>query len=66
MIVTFEETGETREVKGLCLVCFPYPHVMGGDDYEIVSPQGLAHAGGEFGITDCGKDATRTNWWWRL
>ena len=59
-----EEPKRTRIVKRACHVCrapFSIDHV------QIVSPQGVAHesSGVLDGMTDCGKDATVRDWWWR-
>lgn len=64
LVVWWEEEPErTRKVVRGCKVC-------GGDISEplIVSPSGVAHesSGVNDGTTDCGKDATGADWWWRL
>jgi len=63
--VFFEESGEEREVKGFCSVCF-----AGGEGadppVDLVSPSGLVHAGLDGGKTFCGYDATGDDWWWRV
>lgn len=62
--VTFEGTGEKREVVRDCKVC------LSGDELGygcgIVSPSGIAHIGVYGGDTRCGKDATGDGWWWPL
>jgi hypothetical protein len=61
MKVTFEETGEQREVVGYCRRCFRAEP----DEIEvvIVSPDGMAHRGSDYGNTLCGIDATGARWW---
>lgn len=61
LIVHWEEDPErTRKVVSMCKICK-------GDisDPMIVSPTGKAHESEGYGITICGKDATRKDWWWR-
>lgn len=59
--VVFEETGETRKVRGWCSVCIAGSEVYGDG---VVSPSGLMHIGMTGGETKCGKDATCDGWWW--
>lgn len=60
-VVTFEETGETREVKTWCLQC------QADSDFTIVSPTGKAHYSSDSGEkTRCGIHATGDAWWHRL
>jgi hypothetical protein len=59
--VTFDETGEEREVKTWCLRC------QADSDFTIVSPTGKAHYSSDTGEdTRCGIDATGADWWHRL
>lgn len=62
-IVTFDETGEIREVVRDCKVCLSGHEVYG---CEVVSPSGVAHIGMTGGDTKCGRDATLDGWWWPL
>ena len=57
----FEETGEERTVVKVCAICKPDL-----DRAYIVSPAGVAHHGSDYGMTDCGHDATGPDWWWPL
>lgn len=59
--VTYDETGEEREVVGYCRACRVHPD----DEVMLVSPQGIAHHA-EQDTTDCGHNATGDGWWWRL
>jgi len=64
--VFFEDTGEERELKGFCSVCYPEAPLTWRDvDIDIVSPSGTVHALGGWGNTVCGRDATGESWWWR-
>lgn len=64
MRVTFDETGEEREVTSFCKRCLKIePDEL---NVMIVSPDGMAHAGSDNGHTLCGIDATGRNWWHRL
>jgi hypothetical protein len=74
-VVSFEETGAEREVRGFCERCQASVsqgnhtrRMSGWRDVQIVSPSGLAHAGHETHPerTACGLDATGQAWWWRL
>jgi hypothetical protein len=66
-----EQPERTREVVGVCKVCarygeFWYGVTLGQDiPFHVVSPTGLAHSSSGDGVTDCGKDATGDDWWWR-
>lgn len=62
-VVTFEETGDTREVLRDCASC-----LRAGEHYgcAVISPSGIAHIGCDGGNTLCGKDATGDAWWWPL
>lgn len=55
------------EVKGYCARCYHgQPRVTDPDrEVRLVSPTGLAHHG-NIGRTDCGREATGPDWWWRL
>ena len=78
--VYFEETGEFREVKRLCLRCAwnvssnpsVHPFILLPEDapiVPIVSPSGIGHLGHPWRGSDhtaCGKDATGDRWWHRL
>ena len=60
-VVTFDETGEEREVVKWCDRC------QADSDFTIVSPRGTAHYSSDTGEdTRCGIDATGDNWWHRL
>lgn len=67
--VTFEETGEQRDVKRTCNRCFGTGVAVAElDVIEVVSQWGTAHKGGDGtldGHTSCGIDATGPTWWWR-
>lgn len=66
MVVVFEDTGRTLEVRRACNRCY------GGAEsvseigaLEVVSRYGTAHAvGGEAYMTRCGRDARGPQWWW--
>ena len=60
--VTFDETGETRDVLRDCKVCRRHAEVYGTG---VLSPSGVAHIT-EYEDTLCGKDATGDGWWWPL
>lgn len=65
--VTFEETGETREVKRTCNRCYGRAiSVQELDVIEVVSRYGTAHHGADYGMTECGIDATGLGWWHHL
>jgi len=59
-VVTFDETGEKRVVRGWCRICARHESLAEG----VISPSGLMHIGHGHGITACGKDATGDGWWW--
>jgi hypothetical protein len=58
----FTETGERRKIKSRCRVC--YPPGTTDDQQGCVSANGVEHVGTLYGMTFCGKDATRHDWWW--
>jgi hypothetical protein len=65
-----DEPGKRRKVKSICSACqrisnrdYRLPLLI--DKPPIVSPTGIVHSDGEYGITDCGRDATGPEWWWR-
>jgi len=67
-----EDPTRTREVKGICRVCrihtyHNYGITLRVETVMIVSPSGLGHAQHEWisENTQCGKDATGPDWWWR-
>jgi hypothetical protein len=63
--VAFEETGEIRDVLGMCAVCRIDQEDVRADKF-LLSPQGVAHRQ-SFDIpenTVCGHDATKDGWWW--
>jgi hypothetical protein len=65
--VTFEETGEEREIRHYCVRCSRSPFAPKPPwDADIVSRNGVAHLGSEYGHTLCGIDATGDGWWHRL
>jgi len=51
LVVTFVETGEEREARRYCRICFPCPL---NDDVMLVSPSGVVHHSDEWGMTPCG------------
>lgn len=61
-VVTFDETGEEREVVRDCKVCRSAREVYG---QGVVSPTGIVHIT-EYEDTLCGKNATGSDWWWPL
>lgn len=68
-----DDSGRSRVVRGVCMVCHSYMRREYGvsitrGSAPIVSPSGLAHAGHDHidGDTACGKDATGPDWWWKL
>jgi len=71
--VWFEETGERREIVGVCARCkersgrYGEP-VLSEYDACIVGPRGVAHSQSYTHPerTLCGRDATGESWWWRL
>lgn len=59
-----EEAVPQPVVKRRCASC-----VKQGGDWSgpgVISPNGIEHAGADYGLTECGKDATGDNWWWPL
>lgn len=67
--VTFEETGEEREITQVCARCQKAwwgQSELTAEDCGIVSPRGFGHAGADYGFTLCGIDATGDKWWHRL
>lgn len=67
--VVFEETGEEREIRRECARCQASElSTYGVTDFgiEIVSPNGTAHLGDDYGHTLCGIDATPNGWWHRV
>jgi len=54
--------------KDVCKVCqFVCDAEYGGqgDPFAILNTKtGLWHSGGEWGVTDCGKDVSRDHWRW--
>ena len=53
-----------RVVKRCCPVCYPngeHPHEV---CIQVVSRVGVAHRGSEYGMTECGRNATGRDWWW--
>jgi hypothetical protein len=66
--VTFEETGERREVTRRCETCGR--SIIGGWEshpgFGVVSITGVEHVGVDYGRTACGKDADGPSWWWPL
>lgn len=61
MKVHFAETGEELEVVSYCRRCYQTEPVE--IEVVIVSRDGIAHAGSDYGHTLCGIDATGKNWW---
>lgn len=53
------------KVVGLCSRCFPGEDIS-DVDIRLVSPNGIVHESGDYGVTDCGHDATKHGWWWAL
>lgn len=65
-VVTFEETGEKREVRRACNRCYGNAvSVAELELIEVVSRYGTAHKGADYGETACGIDATGPDWWHR-
>ena len=67
-----EDPTRTRVVKDICKVCQnamirDYGIALKVETVMIVSPSGLGHAQHEWHTenTECGKDATGPDWWWR-
>lgn len=48
-----------------CSRCFP-GEKLEEIDVRLVSPRGVVHAGRDYGMTWCGRDATGPGWWWAL
>lgn len=65
-VVWFENTGEEREVTSGCFRCGVSHDDLDGLREVVVSPSGKAHFGAEYGLTQCGIDATADGWWWPL
>jgi len=68
-VVIFDETGEERTVRGVCRRCYRCGELVSElsvAELQVVSPMGIAHYANEYGDTDCGRNATREGWWWKL
>ena len=68
--MTFSEHAESEmvpmpQVRRGCQLCGVTTQDI-ASCYVVVSPSGLAHHGEDFGVTQCGKDATGDGWWWPL
>ena len=54
--------------KKACKVCGTFSarlYGSKGDPFLILNTKtGTWHSGGDWGVTDCGKDATRDHWRW--
>lgn len=63
--IVYWEDDRKRErwVRRWCPICRPEGGSL--DDVQIVSRVGVAHESAGYGETDCGRDATGENWWWR-
>jgi hypothetical protein len=66
--VYFEDTGEEREVVGVCKRCKERSLDLQVESAPIIGPRGIAHE--QSWLRDertvCGKDATGPRWWWRF
>lgn len=63
----FIDSEDQLVVTGGCKVCRVTQADLQAESFQlVVSPSGLAHHANEYGDTDCGKDATRREWWWPL
>lgn len=62
-----DDPARTRTVERLCDRCDRQPGWLKPDEFNIVSPSGVAHYAAEYneGRTLCGIDATGLEWWWR-
>jgi hypothetical protein len=63
IVVWEDDPTRIRVVKSWCRRCFP-----NGPESPVMllSPRGVAHHVSDHDTTDCGKDATGPDWWWRL
>ena len=69
--VYWEESTKEREVTHVCSRCQErarYGRITDLGDVSIVGPRGVAHIQHEWNLerTLCGRNATGTDWWWRL
>lgn len=53
-------------VVGVCTRCYPERPELADVEIRLVSPRGLVHEGRDYGMTECGRDATGPGWWWAL
>ena len=62
VVVHWEEGDKWRAILGYCKTC-----KASEENFNIVSPTGTAHRGNEWNEdhTQCGRDATGLDWWWR-
>ena len=63
--VYFVDSGDELVIANACRVCRVTEEDIRSRQI-VVSPQGMAHHGDEYGETVCGKDATKPKWWWPL
>lgn len=57
-----DDPTKTRLILGYCKPCKATE-----EDFDIVSPAGTAHRASEWNEdhTQCSRDATGLDWWWR-
>jgi hypothetical protein len=60
----YEETPQPTIIRACKRCALSDEDVARG--YVVVSPTGLAHHGADYGMTECGIDATGDAWWWPL
>jgi hypothetical protein len=65
-IVVFEQTGEKRQVVRRCKRCQLSYAAFLRSSQGVVSANGIEHIGADYGMTECGIDATGDRWWWPL
>jgi hypothetical protein len=54
------------KIRAYCRRCARTLGYERPEQYAVVSPDGVAHIGADYGRTACGVDATRDPWWWPL
>lgn len=49
-----------------CAVCYKDSRLVPESQIMLLSPNGVVHVAADYGMTECGHDATGEGWWWRL
>lgn len=54
-------------VRKDCAICFRgQDKIVPESHIQLLSPSGVVHHAADFGMSECGHDATGEGWWWRL